>query len=144
MKVFVRVAAAIVAASMSAGVGAVDLEDGITGIPADRGLIVFSTSGTKVFSKGSFLNLGNQESKRLYIHAFYRLDPPKPDESDFSDELGEIHQIFLPPGEYVFVPQSRRMRDWYLPIYKFTVTAGKAIYVGNYWHGDKAYEVRDS
>jgi hypothetical protein len=146
MKVIARFVVAFVATATSPWANAVDLEDGITAIPADRGLVVLSTSGTRVkFALGSFLELADPASKRLYVYGHYLLDPPRTlDESVFKDELGRIHQIFLPPGEYAYVPELRRLRDWYLPVYKFTVSAGKAIYVGNYWLGDKTYEVRDS
>jgi hypothetical protein len=135
-----------IAIAVSPWANAGDLEDGITAIPADRGLVVLSTSGTRVrFALGSFLELADPASKRLYVYGHYLLDPPRTlDESAFTDELGRIHQIFLPPGEYAYVPELRRLRDWYLPVYKFTVSAGAAIYVGNFWLGDKTYEVRDS
>jgi len=142
MKLFPRIAVACLAIAAGTGQAAHDLENGIKEIPPDRGLVVFSTSGTKAgFAIGSFLRLIDPESKRVYGSVYYSLDPDK--ESDFTDELGKMRQIYLRPGEYMFAPDLARMRDWYLPVYKFTVKAGSAIYVGNFWLGKKQYEVRD-
>ena len=112
-------------------------DEGMTGIAAGKGLVVFSTgaSATNLVTSTS-LRLVQGSSRKMYDKVVVNVDYPF--KSHFPGEHGRVHTLQLPPGEYLFVPQVSNV---YLvttaaPIYRFTVGAGEATYIGNFWIAD--------
>lgn len=110
----------------------------------DKGVVVFSISQS--FSGSAYnwatsywLDKQNTKSDGIYDYNFVTPSYMRRKQSDFGEQedLGTVHAIALPEGEYAFVRWvfGAGLVEYYsatpLPKLRFTVTSGEITYLGN-------------
>lgn len=104
-----------------------------TVIPADRGIVLFSTGADKTnrsFSTG--LNLVQAETRKRYDRVIINIDYPFT--SNFASEHGHVRTLTLPEGDYFLVPNSGNPAFCLTkyPTFRFTVKRGVITYIGSF------------
>ncbi len=153
MKTFASKLAAVLLLTLLTACGVVGggVAQNLASIPQERGLVVFSTSASQTSVATSVgLILVQGSSMKAYDKVAININSPVLG-SDFKDLHGKVRSLLLPSGDYYLVPKVAN--PFFLtkqaPVFKFSVTAGQASYIGNIHfsngelHASNAFQARD-
>ncbi|HET9863442.1 MAG TPA: hypothetical protein VFP37_08365 [Steroidobacteraceae bacterium] len=105
----------------------------MTAFAAGKGLVIFSTGASRTnIGASTSLRLVDGSSRKWYDKVVMNIDYPF--ESHFAGEHGHVRTLQLPPGEYFLMPQTANpfFVTTAAPVYRFSVEAGRATYIGNF------------
>ena len=129
---------AVLAAIVLAGLGGCaiagkDVAADLGGIPAGKGIAVFSTSADELsLSFSTRLMLVEAASQKKYDKVVIFMDAKLGVTYNFPETNTAVRSLTLPAGDYYLVPVSGNpmMRTIKTPVFRFTVAPGSVQYLG--------------